>query len=89
MALRKNDTYKVEHASGEWDTIRLPRCFTAKDLATRLKCSEVWLYVPKGYHIPVLSIARVNGPVYVHYDRDQNSFDAYQVSDPASRAIPA
>ena len=85
----RNQTYIVEHASGEYETLRLPLIFTSKDLTDRWPNCIVWLYVPQGRQLwldPIVGrTGVVQGPYWAHYNPDLKVYDGYVLDNPAKQ----
>ena len=75
--------HKIEHPSGEWESIKLHRAFNAKDLADKFCHSEIWLKLPPEFAVFSL-VGRIEGTpnCWVHWNTDKNDYDKYYTVDP-------
>jgi len=77
----KSLRYKVLHPSGDWESFRLPLCFSPRDVAERLVHSLIFVRVPRGRFI-WLCESRCDGPFWALYSARDNGYVLADKRDP-------
>lgn len=75
--MAKYQRFKVLHPSGELESLMVPKCFNAKELAEHYRHSVIILCVPKGHNVIMAGRARptiMDGPCEVIYGRESGGF---------------
>ena len=82
--MRKYFKIKAEHPSGEWETIKLHRVFTIKNLADVFQYSEIWLNLPVGYTVYSSRLGKIDGHqnCWLRWDSNTNDYDLFYNTDP-------